>query len=71
MKKCNQPPINDINCCLKDAHCLVHRINHIRRSDLVLFSAFTSLAGDKVTGLLAYIIWRSRSRLISRLRCED
>jgi hypothetical protein len=66
--KSNQKPVNDINLCLKDAQVLASHITHIRRSDWDYFAAFHALAGDEVTGFLAYVIWRSRSLWLAGLR---
>ena len=63
-----QRPVNDINLCLKDAQVIASRINHIRRSDRNFVAAFHALAGDEITGFLAYVIWRSRSIQHSGLR---
>ena len=62
MRKTPPAAINDIRRCLVDARTLARRIHHIRRSDLGFYRAFTSLAGDPTTGLLAYLIWRSRAQ---------
>ncbi|MCH7663809.1 MAG: hypothetical protein IH859_08075 [Chloroflexi bacterium] len=37
----------------------------MRPRERKLFSAFASLAGDRAMGLMAFIIWRSRSDLLS------
>jgi hypothetical protein len=66
--KSSQQPVNDINLCLKDAQVLASRIKHIRRSDRDYFAAFHALAGDEITGFIAYVIWRSRSLRLSGLR---
>ena len=66
--KSSQKPVNDINLCLKDARVLATRITHIRRTDRDYFAAFHALAGDEITGFLAYVIWRSRSLQLSGLR---
>lgn len=57
--------INDIRLCVQQAHQLA---NHIQRGDnkeRALYRAFTSLAGDKRIGLVAFILWRGRSHLLS------
>jgi hypothetical protein len=61
MIRCQKKAINDISHALEDAIKLAGRIKHVRRSERVIYNAFTSLAGDEKVGLLAYIIWRSRS----------
>jgi hypothetical protein len=66
--KSNQKSVNDISLCLKDAQVIASRIKHIRRSDRDFFAAFHALAGDEITGFLAYVIWRSRSIQHSGLR---
>ncbi len=71
MRMHKPPPINDIKHCLEDAHTLAMQIAHIRRIDFELYSAFNSLASDEMTGLLAYVIWRSRSQWIASLRWID
>ena len=60
--------INDINQCLEHARWLARRFKNTRKDDRELLQIFVSLAGDETTGLLAYVIWRGRSRLLSSLR---
>ena len=60
--------INDINLCLRQAQALARNLHNTRQKDLDFIKAFTSLAGNETAGLLAYGIWRGRSRLISSLR---
>jgi len=55
-----QVPVNDIGQCVQQAKDLdIH--DPLRR-------VFSSLAGDEITGLIAYAIWRGRSHLISNLQ---
>jgi len=67
MKITNQP-VNDINTCLQVAQYLAGSLKNTGQSENKLFAAINSLAGDKMTGFLAYIIWRSRSLVQSSLR---
>ena len=60
--------VNDINQCLAQAHLLAKQMNQPQRKEHSLAQVFTSLAGDETAGLLAFAIWRGRSRLISSLR---
>ena len=60
--------VNDINHCLAQAHMLAKHISQPQRTDHSLAQVFNTLAGDETTGLLAFAIWRGRSRLISSLR---
>jgi hypothetical protein len=60
--------VNDINQCLAQAHLLAKRMSQPQRKEHSLAHVFTTLAGDETTGLLAFAIWRGRSRLISSLR---
>ena len=55
-----QVPVNDIGQCVAEAKKLDIR-HPLRR-------AFSRLAGDETTGLIAYAIWRGRSQLISNLQ---
>ncbi len=67
-----RPAINDIRQCLQKARALVKCWRHNRKPERSLFRAFTSLAGDKLIGCLAYGIWRGRSQRFSTLRnCES
>ena len=59
--------INDISQCLQQAQALARQIHNIRQKDRNFIKAFTSLAGDDTVGLLAYGIWRGRSRRVSNL----
>lgn len=60
--------VNDIYQCLAQAHLLAEQMSQPRRAEHSLAKVFTSLAGDETTGLLAFAIWRGRSRLLSSLR---
>lgn len=62
MKTNRQVLINDIEHCLAQAHLLTDP--HTRHP---LCQIFKSLAGDETTGLVAYAIWRGRSRILSLL----
>jgi hypothetical protein len=62
------PIINDINQCLEQAQYIAKRFEDKNQDDRGLLQIFTSLAGDEIVGLLAYVIWRGRSRLLSSLR---
>jgi hypothetical protein len=55
--------VNDINHCVAQAHRLAQHIHQPQRKEHSLARAFTSLAGDETTGLLAFAIWRGRSQL--------
>ena len=68
MRKNTPPVVNDINQCLDHARILARGLQNTRRHDCELVQVFNSLAGDKTVGLLAYVIWRGRSRLLSSLR---
>jgi hypothetical protein len=59
--------VNDINKCLDQAHLLVDQLSHPDGKEHSLARVFKSLAGDERTGLLAFAIWRGRSRLLSNL----
>lgn len=64
MRKQNRLPVNDIDHCLEQAQHL--NIRH------PLCRAFSYMAGDETTGLIAYAIWRGRSQLLSTLfRASD
>ena len=60
--------INDIWHCLQDARVLSEQFTHTRCREGRVYQAFTSLAGDKTVGFLAYVIWKSRGRWLSSLR---
>ena len=47
---------------------LAKQMSQPQRKEHSLAQAFTSLAGDETAGLLAFAIWRGRSRLLSSLR---
>lgn len=55
--------VNDIEHCVAQAHLLAQHIHQPQRQEHALARAFTSLAGDETTGLLALAIWRGRSQL--------
>lgn len=58
-------PINEISQCIRQAQALANRIQDIRHNDKPLCRAFISLAGDQVTGFLAFAIWRGRLNMVS------
>lgn len=60
--------INDIWVCLLDAKALSRQFTHTRYRERRVYQVFTSLAGDKTIGFLAYVIWKSRGRWLSSLR---
>jgi hypothetical protein len=60
-------PINDIRECVKQAQAITNSQLDCHHKDQVLCRIFATLAGDERVGFLAFIIWRSRSRLISSL----
>ena len=60
--------VNDINKCLDQAHVLVNQLGYSDCKEHSLAQIFKSLAGVEKTGLLAFAIWRERSRLLSSLR---
>jgi len=62
VKRNTQVLINDIEHCLAEAQRLTDP--HIRQP---LRQAFRHLAGDETTGLVAYAVWRGRSRMLSLL----
>ena len=68
MKRQEINRINDINQCVFHAQQLAKHLEDIQTADLEFIKAFTSLAGDEFVGMLAYAIWRDRSRLFSELR---
>lgn len=68
MKTKPQILVNDINKCVQQAQFIANRINKPHHSDRSLCQAFVSLAGDEITGFLAYAIWRGRSPLVSILQ---
>ena len=59
--------INDISQCLQQAQALARQIHNIRQKDRDFIRAFSSLAGDDTVGLLAYGIWRGRSKQVPNL----
>jgi hypothetical protein len=59
-------PINDISQCLVQAQQLTSSLQNTRRKEQRLVRAFTALAGDATVGLVAFMIWRSRSVLLTR-----
>lgn len=59
-------PINDFWQCLQDAQYLADQLSDTRQNKRV-YRAFTSLAGDKTIGFMAYVIWKGRGRWISSL----
>ena len=63
-------PINDISQCVVRAQALAKGLTDRRCKDRELANVFTSLAGDEHVGILAYAIWRDRSRRLSRLRLD-
>ena len=62
--------INDIWHCLQDAQSLADQLSKKHQGDRV-YRAFTSLAGDKTVGFLAYVIWKGRGRWLSSLRITE
>jgi len=61
-------PVNRIEDCLSQAISLNKKIRHQPR----FFQIFKNLARDETTGLMAYAIWRTRSKLFSVLhRASD
>ena len=59
--------INDIQHCLSDAKVLSNQFTHTQYRGGRVYQIFTSLAGDKTIGFLAYVIWKSRGRWLSSL----
>lgn len=62
MSRNNRGLVNDIEHCLAEAQQIANP--HIRHP---FCKVFRHLAGDETTGLVAYAIWRGRSRIISIL----
>ena len=60
--------INDIRQCLSDAKVLSNQFSNTQCRERRVYQIFTSLAGDKTTGFIAYVIWKSRGRWLSSLR---
>ena len=65
MRTKTRHPVNDIGQCVEQANRLARRMKDTHQRDLSLYRAFSSLAGDETTGLLAFAIWRGRSQLLS------
>jgi hypothetical protein len=63
-------PVNDIGQCLDQAQWLAKRLRDRQYKDHELVKVFASLAGDEQVGMLAYAIWRDRSRALSGLRMQ-
>ncbi len=67
MRTKTRHPVNDISQCVEQANRLARHMKDARQRDLSFHRAFSSLAGDKTIGLLAFAIWRGRSQLLSTI----
>ena len=65
MKNKPELVINRIEDCLLQATMLHRQLTVEPR----LFNVFKCLARDETTGLMAYAIWKGRSKLLSSLNC--